>query len=355
MPENYSRGRSTHLDRIYVHREYLRTIPEAEDEWAKKYGLSSENGWLLPKSEKHFFITASDEEDKPRTISLYPENGTMARTRISEANKLERTMLSSVTEVSYPHVFAAREEMRKWKFLQLDLQALREPSKMFVPPYLAEDGANLSTVLNRMNNEASYLLPNMGRDLSILVPGIVGVEIENDNERERYIVRAKTQDGRSFAAPVLSDGTLRMLALATLKNNPEQSGLLCLEEPENGVHPACFKHLAHLFTLMVTDFSAYEEQQEPLRQLLVNTHSPTFVSQEEVVNNLLVAYGVSTFYGKDTKVPIRVTRMEPVVTDRTKQDVALRPEQAYTLMQVIRYLNGADLNRARRKLEEVRL
>jgi len=47
--------------------------------------------------------------------------------------------------------------------------------------------------------------------------------------------------------------------------------------------------------------------------------------------------------------------MEPVVTDRTKQDVALRPEQAYTLMQVIRYLNGADLNRARRKLEEVRL
>ena len=352
--------RSTPLDRIYVHREYLRTIPEAEDEWAKKYGLSSENGWLLPSSKRHYFIyTVSKESERPRTIILRRERGIKARARrISDIDKLERTMLSSVTEVSYPHVFAAREELRKWKFLQLDAQALRKPGKMFVPPYLAEDGANLPTVLNRMNlaggEEEPYFLGNVARDLANLVPGLIGLEIDADNEQERYHIKAKTQDGRTFNTRVLSDGTLRMLALATLKNDPQLAGLLCLEEPENGVHPACFKYLTHMLHLMVTDFTDPEQQQEPLRQLLINTHSPTFVSQEDAITNLLVAYIVSAFHGNGTKVPMRVTRMEPVVTDRTKQTGAIRPEQAYTLSQVLQYLNGADLNRARHRLEEVR-
>ena len=35
-----------------------------------------------------------------------------------------------------------------------------------------------------------------------------------------------------FSSRVLSDGTLRMLALATLKNDPEHQGVLCFEEPE---------------------------------------------------------------------------------------------------------------------------
>ncbi|HEX2909867.1 MAG TPA: AAA family ATPase [Chloroflexia bacterium] len=347
--------RSTHLDRVYVEREYLSIIPESEDEWAKTHGLSSGNNWLGSKTkEERFFITGSPDNEKLRTISLLSERVSKGRLRTVEASKLERTMLSSVTDVSYPHAFAVREEMRKWQFLQLDLPALREPGRMIASPYLADNGANLPTVLNRLNEEAPYLLTNIGRDLANLVPGIVGVEVEADNERERYIVRAKTQDGRTFAARVLSDGTLRMLVLSTLKNDPQLSGLLCLEEPENGVHPACFKYLAQLFTQMVTDFSDPEQQHEPLRQLLVNTHSPTFVSQEEIVNNLLVAYNVNAFEGNGTKVPVRVTRMEPVILASDKQTDTLRPEQAYTLAQVIQYLNGADLSRARHRLEEAR-
>ena len=39
------------------------------------------------------------------------------------------------------------------------------------------------------------------------------------------------------AARALSDGTLRFLALAILELDLTPRGLLCFEEPENGIHP----------------------------------------------------------------------------------------------------------------------
>ena len=66
-------------------------------------------------------------------------------------------------------------------------------------------------------------------------------------------------DGRSFPAQVLSDGTLRLLALATIKNDPQFHGMLCLEEPENGVYPQRLRTLARLLRRMATNFNDPEE------------------------------------------------------------------------------------------------
>lgn len=78
---------------------------------------------------------------------------------------------------------------------------------------------------------------DIGTDLSNLIPRIVKVEVEEDEAKDQYLVWAQTSDGRRFSSRVLSDGTLRMLALTSLKNDPEYGGVLLFEEPENGVHP----------------------------------------------------------------------------------------------------------------------
>ena len=39
-----------------------------------------------------------------------------------------------------------------------------------------------------------------------------------------------------FSSRVISDGTLRLLALLMILNDPGRRGTLCFEEPENGVH-----------------------------------------------------------------------------------------------------------------------
>lgn len=49
--------------------------------------------------------------------------------------------------VEYPHLYAIRDEMRSWHFLQLDPASLRRPSPTTAALELEPDGANLATVL----------------------------------------------------------------------------------------------------------------------------------------------------------------------------------------------------------------
>jgi predicted ATPase len=60
----------------------------------------------------------------------------------------------------------------------------------------------------------------------------------------------------------LSDGTLRFLALAAILLQPNPPSLVCLEEPELGMHPDMIRMVAE----MIVDASA-------TRQLIVTTHS----------------------------------------------------------------------------------
>jgi predicted ATPase len=89
-------------------------------------------------------------------------------------------------------------------------------------------------------------LTDVSTDLATLVPGAVQIHREKDQGYHQHILRAIMQNRSVSSAPVLSDGTPRLLALATLKNEPAHHGLLCAKEPENGVHPSRLKDIARL-------------------------------------------------------------------------------------------------------------
>jgi predicted ATPase len=183
--------------------------------------------------------------------------------------------------------------------------------------------------------------------LANLVPGILQVEMEKDQSRNQYVIWAKTQDGRCFSSRVLSDGTLRMLALVIIKNNPEHRGVLCLEEPENGVHPSRFKNLIQLLRELATDFSDSTQANEPLRQLLVNTHSPLFVSQTEVLPELLFAHTATRVQPSRAGQPLQVTKIVPLRPHpQIKLDESNHEEAYYTLHQIIDYLHTVDVGEA---------
>jgi predicted ATPase len=301
------------LERLYVTHESLKAIVRGEDQWSKHHGLSTQNRWL-PKltGGRPSFISTEPPTDGSSTINLH-QDGHGGR-KSSVAEKIERTVLSGVTNTEFPHAFAAREEIRTWKFLQLNPEVLRDPSSMLAPPYLSPDGHNLATTLARMQAEEPFSLTDVSTDLANLVPGVLKVEVEKDQARNQYIVKATMQDQTTFSSRVLSDGTLRMLALATLKNDPQHKGVLCFEEPENGVHPFRLKNIAMLLCQLATDFHDSEQVNMPLRQLLVNTHSPSFISQSEDVRKALLFAYTTTRVGPagQRTFPQRVTRMVQV-------------------------------------------
>ncbi len=336
------------LERLYVTRESLKAIPRGEDDWSKRQGLTTQNNWL-PRlaGGRTSFISTEDEKAGQRTINLH-QDGHGGR-KSSVAEKIERTVLSGVTNTEFPHAFAAREEIRTWKFLQLNPEVLRYPSSMLATPVLSADGQNLATTLARMRAEDPYILTDVSSDLASLVPGILKIDIDTDQAHNQYTVNATTQDQASFSSRVLSDGTLRMLALATLKNDPQHKGVLCFEEPENGVHPFRLKNIAHLLRELTTDFHDEQQANTPLRQLLVNTHSPVFISQPDVRDALLFAYMVTRVVPHEKETPPqRVTRIVQIAHHPSMQaalkdiDVS-KEEESYTIDHIKRYLNSDSL------------
>ncbi len=143
---------------------------------------------------------------------------------------------------------------------------------------------------------------------------------------------------------------MRILALATLRNDPQLQGTLCVEDPEMGVHPAALKRIVKLLARHGYRVNSPEDLQLPLRQVLVTTHSPELVSHLDVAAGELLFATMATRVGRE-QAPMQVTRMSPVRVDEGKNT----PEGAYALTNVIAYLNGSGVEAANKKLRAAHL
>ncbi len=296
------------LERLYVTHESLRLLARGEDTWINQY-LGKERTTWLPKLSggRGPFISP---EPTSGAIVLHQDGHGGRQSRIAE--RLERTVLSGVSRTDFPHALAVREELRSLMFLQLNPEVIRQPSSMLDKDRIASDGRYIASTLARLKREDEGILADISRDLANLVPGIMHIDVREDRARDEYLVYARTEDNNEFSSRVLSDGTLRLLVLTTLKHDPEYHGVLCFEEPENGVHPSRLKRIAALLRELTTDFSDPEQADLPLRQLLVNTHSPVFASQPDVRDVLMFAEMVQRVEPQQTTLPARVTRITPI-------------------------------------------
>lgn len=338
------------LERLYVMHERLRPIYRDNDVWVKRHMGNQKSRWLPPlkAGRKEDFISTTDK-DGVVTISVH-QDGHGGR-KSSVAERVERTVLSGITNTELPHAFAAREEMRQWRFLQLNPRSLRAPSPMIGPQFVASDGSFLPSTLARLHANDPLVLSDISRDLASLVPGILSIELEEDTARNRYTIWARMQDGHRFSSRVLSDGTLRLLVLVAFKNDPFYHGVLSFEEPENGVHPFRLKNMVTLLQELTTDFLDIDEEQ-PLRQLLINTHSPVLVSQivrryeetHRAFPGLYFAHMVIRVNPENGNTGLRVTQVVPVTPNpQMKMPLEERSvEENYSLEQVKMYLETAD-------------
>jgi hypothetical protein len=127
------------------------------------------------------------------------------------------------------------------------------------------------------------------------------------------------RDGLPFSSRVISDGTLRVLALLTLLHDPQRRGLICFEEPENGVHPGRVKLLMQRLRDMVTSPSEFSQEDvgSPLSQLLLNSHSPVVMSAMldetlHVVDGTILFADMSSASDPVGNEVRRKTRLRPV-------------------------------------------
>jgi len=141
---------------------------------------------------------------------------------------------------------------------------LRFAQHAFFPDkWLNENGSNLGVVLKKIKaNEESHV-----RYLEFLKQLYEGVDDFEIDEYKDGTLRVYLREGeRIIHAARLSDGTLRYLMLLAVLCDPEPPAVVCIEEPEMGLHP----DLVHV----MAEALQYAAERT---QVIVTTHSVRLV------------------------------------------------------------------------------
>ena len=225
------------------------------------------------------FISTIQRQEGGGIIKLHQDAKGRGRAYERGAATLPRTVLSSATAAESPTALCARREMESWQLLQLEPAALRQPDEFSAVSHFRSDGRHLPANLSRLatKENAAQVYSQVANRLSELIENVRGIRVDRDEKRELLTLMMKGADGTELPARALSDGTLRFLALAVLELDPETPGVICLEEPENGIHPDRIPAMLRLLQDIATDPEEPADDTNPLRQVIVNTHSPSVV------------------------------------------------------------------------------
>lgn len=241
---------------------------------------------------------STDGEGKERIIKLHVDGGERTgrhggRPRSILAANLPRTVLSTTNADENPTALMAKREMQSWRLLQLEPAALRQHDEIYAPTKLGANGSHLAATLYHLtktqqnatqenaeaDDNALAVCAQVANRLSDLIDDVKEISVDYDEKRETLTTMVTGRDGTPHSARSLSDGTLRFLALAVLELDTEASGLICLEEPENGIHPERIPAMLDLLRDIAMDTDEKVGPDNPLRQVIINTHSPAVVTQ----------------------------------------------------------------------------
>ena len=236
------------------------------------------------------FISTKKGESGQLVVRRH-QDGNAGRPQPFDALNLPRTVLSTSNAVESPTALVARREMESWSLLHFEPTALRRPDGFFATPGISTDGGHVPVTLFGLANQSpdgpESVYASVANRLSHLIDDVRTVEVERDPKRELLTLFVEDQNRTRHTARALSDGTLRFLALSILQEDPGSSGVWCLEEPENGLYPARVPAMIKLLRDIAMDPDEEIGQDNPLRQVIINTHSPGVV--QEVPESSLVA------------------------------------------------------------------
>ena len=355
---------------LFVTYESLSNLKQQDDKWIRIIDEKSLTKWIpVPKTEKvDFIMTVSgvifgkDIEVKENSEIQIPAGGAsfklteLGRKTLSTGAKMwilegiQQTVLSSFTTTSYKHIFAAREDMRSWKLLQFNPEDLREPTRIApnMSDVITHSGKNLAAALFRIKQDDEYSLVEISRTLNSFLPEFTEVNVENDKANKQFIIKLTAEDGRIFSSRVLSEGTLRLLALCVLLYDSQHKNLLCFEEPENGIHPCRIKSMIDVLKDLTTDFN---DNSSLVRQVIVNTHSPVLIGEmmkwkdDKYVSVWFANMTTLITDFNNQRYKIKVTKIVPVSID---PQIFIREfseqEKQLSLAEVKNYLNTTNFN-----------
>jgi len=245
-----------------------------------------ENEHALPDKERPYFYYAfvngrpmlnyKGEERSLRQEDINPQLSILAQRKDPE----------HYPEITYlGDLFAKFRLYRVWEFGTIS--DVRQPCDAGLSSdYLEEDASNLGVVLDRLlarppvKHQILESLRAFNENTKDLRTNVEGVKVQTRLE-EKHL-------NATIPLIRMSDGTIRWLSLLAILLNPDPPPLVCIEEPELGLHPDMIHELGKLLI-----------QASARMQLVITTYSDRLIEEfTERPDAVLVSEkhsGASTF------------------------------------------------------------
>jgi predicted ATPase len=219
-------------------------------------------------AEPYFYYTFQQGRPVINIRVRTPEGKQPERTMQWDDRSLDQSVLAQRKDPNlYPELywlgwqFQSIQTFREWTFGRYG--ALRWPQRADLPERLLPDSSNLALVLNQIEHKSG---PVFNEHLKRFFPRFERMSTSISGGTVQFYLHES-----GFRAPIpttrLSDGTIRFIAMLATLLSPSPPPLVCMEEPELGLHPDAVALLADLLV---------EASQR--MQLVVTTHSDAFVS-----------------------------------------------------------------------------
>jgi predicted ATPase len=211
-------------------------------------------------------------------IMLHGDGG--SRGRPAPVGTSPLTVVGGTNTFDYPTVLAAKREMSSWRMLQLEPSTMRSPDRRSAAPHVSATGGHLPATLGALVKADPNAATQVVNRLRELNSDISDLDVYVDEARDQLALRARVPGIQNWLyGRSLSDGTLRYIALALMLVDTHDRGVLCLEEPENGIHPSRVPNLVNLLEDYAVDVHEPVDDANPLRQVIINSHSPEVARQ----------------------------------------------------------------------------
>ncbi|MBO0931267.1 AAA family ATPase [Fibrella aquatilis] len=142
---------------------------------------------------------------------------------------------------------------------------------------LTLSASNMETVLKRLLTD-TILKEEIHEWLDLFIPGFKAVEVVSGtfDSKDTLLVYEAGID-KPFTKDLISDGTYYIITLLVAVYQSDEPQFLCIEEPENGLHPQVMMSLVEFFRKICEEKGHY---------IWLNTHSEAIVrklSTDEIV------------------------------------------------------------------------
>lgn len=190
----------------------------------------------------------------------------------------------ALRQISDPNRFAplftlktAIEKFAVYDYFDTTLRSpIRQAAPYDISKHLLPNGQNLASLLNRIKNHHSLAYEKLEHYIQKINPYFKDINFDILGSKLLLVLRERHLS-KAISVEHISDGTLRYLLLLAIVLNPERGNLICIDEPEIGLHP----DMIHSIT------EAAKAAARNGTQLLIATHSPLLLNAFEVEDVLV--------------------------------------------------------------------